>query len=121
MAERRPGDKDDCVRQASWTDHFNGRMPLIDVDGLRPAGPGARPPARPHRPPGRRRRAMRIADHYLPRRRLRERRRPTTTSSSADHPKSPLLQRAQLGSIDAKMKGYLGPEYDAAGLEKARS
>ena len=37
-----------------------------------------------------------------------------------DHPKSPFLQRAQLASIDARMKGYLGPEYDGAGLEKAR-
>ncbi len=37
-----------------------------------------------------------------------------------DHPKSPFLQRAQLSSIDARMKAYLGPEYDASGLEKAR-
>jgi outer membrane protein assembly factor BamD (BamD/ComL family) len=37
-----------------------------------------------------------------------------------DHPKSPFVQRAQLASIDAKMKGYLGPEYDGAGLEQAR-
>ena len=37
-----------------------------------------------------------------------------------DHPKSPYLQRAQLSAIDARMKGYIGPEYDGAGLEKAR-
>ena len=37
-----------------------------------------------------------------------------------DHPKSPFLQRAQLASIDARMKGYLGPEYDGNGLEQAR-
>ena len=37
-----------------------------------------------------------------------------------DHPKSPHLQRAQLAAIDARMKGYFGPEYDGAGLEKAR-
>jgi outer membrane protein assembly factor BamD (BamD/ComL family) len=37
-----------------------------------------------------------------------------------DHPKSPYLQRAQLAAIDARMKGYIGPEYDGAGLEKAR-
>jgi outer membrane protein assembly factor BamD (BamD/ComL family) len=37
-----------------------------------------------------------------------------------DHPKSAHLQRAQLASIDARMKAYVGPEYDGAGLEKAR-
>ncbi len=37
-----------------------------------------------------------------------------------DHPKSPYLQQAQLAAIDARMKGYLGPEYDGSGLEKAR-
>src|SRR5262249_51491421 len=34
--------------------------------------------------------------------------------------KSPFLQRAQLAAIEARMKGYLGPEYDGSGLEKAR-
>src|SRR5262249_51624672 len=38
----------------------------------------------------------------------------------AEYRKSPYLQRAQLAAIDARMKGYLGPEYDGAGLEKAR-
>ena len=38
----------------------------------------------------------------------------------ADHPRSPHLQRAQLAAIDARMKGYVGPEYDGSGLEKAR-
>ncbi len=38
----------------------------------------------------------------------------------ADHSKSPFFQKAQLAAIDARMKGYLGPEYDGAGLEKAR-
>src|SRR5205823_2905549 len=36
------------------------------------------------------------------------------------HPKSPLLQRAQLSSIDSKIKGYVGPEYDGTGLNQAR-
>jgi hypothetical protein len=30
------------------------------------------------------------------------------------------LQHAQLEAIDARMKGYLGPEYDGSGLEKVR-
>ena len=37
-----------------------------------------------------------------------------------EHPKSPYRERAQLSSIDAKMKGYIGPEYDSSGLEAAR-
>ena len=37
----------------------------------------------------------------------------------SEHPKSPLLAKAQLAAIDARMKGYIGPEYDGTGLEKA--
>ncbi len=38
----------------------------------------------------------------------------------ADHPKSPFFHKAQLAAIDARMKAYLGPDYDGSGLEKAR-
>lgn len=38
----------------------------------------------------------------------------------ADHPKSPLMQDALLASVDSKVKGYIGPEYDGTGLEQAR-
>ena len=38
----------------------------------------------------------------------------------AEYHKSPFLQEAQLAAIEARMKGYLGPEYDGSGLEKAR-
>jgi outer membrane protein assembly factor BamD (BamD/ComL family) len=38
----------------------------------------------------------------------------------SDHHKSPRLQEAQLAAIDARIKGYRGPDFDAAGLEKAR-
>ena len=37
-----------------------------------------------------------------------------------EYPKSPFLQKVQHAAIDARLKGYLGPEYDASGLEKAR-
>ena len=36
-----------------------------------------------------------------------------------DHPKSPFLHDVQLAAIDARIKGYLGPDYDAAGLEQS--
>ena len=34
--------------------------------------------------------------------------------------RAPFLQYAQLAAIDARMKSYQGPEYDASCLEKAR-
>ncbi len=37
-----------------------------------------------------------------------------------DHPKSPFLERALHSSIEAKVKSYLGPDYDGAGLEQAK-
>lgn len=41
-------------------------------------------------------------------------------NTDPDLAKSPLLQKALLGSIDSKLKGYIGPEYDVTGLEQAR-
>ncbi len=110
--------KDDGVTQVAWTDHFTGRLPLVDVEGyaLRAmehvrqhdaTGPLA-PVA-----------TLTIAEHYM--------KRADYENASAyydqlitEHPKSNLLQRAQMGSIDAKLKAYLGPEYDSDGLEKAK-
>ena len=46
--------------------------------------------------------------------------RSTTISSSPNTPRARFLQKVQHAAIDARMKGYLGPEYDASGLEKAR-
>ena len=104
-------------RPWTWNDHFNGRLPTIDVDGFAlktmehvrhhdPTGPLADDAT------------LRIADHYF--------KKADYENSAAyyeqlikDHPKSDLLQRAQLGFIDSEMKGYLGPQYDSEGLEKA--
>ena len=38
----------------------------------------------------------------------------------AEYAKSPYLQKVQHAAIDARLKGYLGPDYDSSGLEKAR-
>jgi TolA-binding protein len=105
-------------KKIPWTGHFDGRLPLIDTSGHalqvlehvrqhEPEGPLADDAV------------MRIADqhyksgsyevaaiHY--------------DQLATDHPKSPFLQRAQLQSIDSRIKDYIGPEYDASGLEKAR-
>jgi outer membrane protein assembly factor BamD (BamD/ComL family) len=37
-----------------------------------------------------------------------------------EYPKSPLLQQVHLAAIQARLNGYLGPEYDSSGLVKAR-
>jgi len=105
-------------RKLPWYAHFNGQEPLIDAHGhaLRvlehvrhhnPTGPLADDAV------------LRIADEHMAQK--------DYESASlyydqliTDHPKSPFLQQAQLKAIDARMKGYVGPEYDGAGLEKAR-
>jgi len=101
-----------------WYGHFNGGLPLIDTQGSLlqalehvrqndPSGPLAD------------RASLEIADHHM-------RHRDYDTAAMyydqfmTDYAKSPFLQRVQLAAIDARMKGYLGPDYDASGLEKAR-
>jgi TolA-binding protein len=105
-------------KKLSWTGHFDGSLPLIDTQGSAlkalehvrhndPTGPLAD------------RASVQIADYYM--------KRADYESAAlyydqfiAEYRKSPFLQRAQLAAIDARMKGYLGPEYDGSGLEKAR-
>ena len=40
--------------------------------------------------------------------------------ATPEYAKSPYLQKVQHAAIDSRLKAYLGPEYDASGLEKAR-
>lgn len=110
--------RDDGVRQAEWADHFNGRMPLIDVDGY---ALKAMEHVRQHDATGplADRATLRIADHYM--------KKADYENASAhydelltSYAKSPLVEQAQLGSIEAKLKGYMGPQYDGEGLEKAK-
>ncbi|MFO0908550.1 MAG: tetratricopeptide repeat protein [Isosphaeraceae bacterium] len=101
-----------------WYSRFNGQRPLIDPQGHairmlehvrhnNPTGPLADDAV------------LRVADEYMGNRDF-ETAALYYDQLIADHPKSPFLQRAQLAAIDARMKGYIGPEYDGAGLEKAR-
>jgi outer membrane protein assembly factor BamD (BamD/ComL family) len=107
-------------KDAKWTDHFNARVPLLDTGGNAiaalehvrhndPSGPLADDAA------------MQIADfHFVMGDYDSAALYYDQILTSHNHSKSPHLQRAQLASIDAKMKGYLGPEYDGTGLEQAR-
>jgi TolA-binding protein len=101
-----------------WYGRFTGSLPIIDSAGYSvkalehvrhndPTGPLADDAA------------MELADFYLNHR--------DYESASiyydqflTDHAKSPLLQQVLHSAIEARMKAYLGPEYDGATLEKAR-
>ena len=105
-------------RAIPWTGRFDGRRPLIDTNGHALA---ALEHVRHHDPIGPLAddAVLRISDYYF---------KLGDYESAAlyydqlitDHPKSPYVQRAQLASIDSKIKGYLGPEYDGTGLQEAR-
>ena len=110
--------EDPKAKPMDWTSHFDGRQPLIDtgsfavkaLDHVRlhdPQGPLADDAA------------LRTADHYHT---IGDYETAAVYYDQllAEHTKSPYRERAQLSSIDAKMKGYIGPEYDISGLEQAR-
>jgi len=101
-----------------WYGHFDGSMPLIDTQGYAlkalehvrhndPTGPLADDAA------------LQIAEYYM---------NHHDYESAAlyydqfitEYNKSPYLQKVQHAAIDARLKAYLGPEYDSSGLEKAR-
>jgi outer membrane protein assembly factor BamD (BamD/ComL family) len=101
-----------------WYTRFTREQPWIDTRGF---GIQALEHVRQHDPTGPLAddAVLRIADEHMS----------TRDYESAalyydqlitDHPKSPFLQRAQLAAIDARIKGYLGPDYDGNGLEQAR-
>ncbi len=110
--------EDPKAKPMDWTSHFDGRQPFLDTSGY---AVKALDHVRLHDPQGPLAddAALRTADHYH-----------TVGDYDsaalyydqllAENPKSPLRERAQLSSIDAKMKGYIGPEYDITGLEQAR-
>ena len=101
-----------------WYSRFTGQQPLIDTRGT---GLKALEHVRHHDPTGPLAddAVLQIADYHMA---------SGDYESAAlyydqlvnDHMKSPFLQKAQLAAIDARIKGYMGPEYDGAGLEKAR-
>lgn len=112
--------KSEKLPQLSWYDRFTGKRPVFDGNGHALA---ALEHVRQHDPTGPLAddALMRIADQHFAQ---------ADYESSAlyydqlindpTHKKSPFLPRAQLASIDSKIKGYLGPDYDGAGLEEAR-
>jgi hypothetical protein len=110
--------KSSYAKKFSWTDHFTGKLPLVDTTGHALA---ALEHVRHHDASGPLAddAVMKIADYHYTNSNFDE-------SSEyydqllQDHPKSPFVRRAQLSSIDSKVKAYIGPDYDGSGLDKAR-
>lgn len=102
----------------AWYDRFTGKVPLVDTSGNALA---VLEHVRHHDPKGplADKAVMRIADHHYSKRDY-ETAAFYYDQLITDHPKSPLLHRAELASIDSKMKGYVGPDYDGQGLDQAR-
>lgn len=97
---------------------FDGRSPMVDRSGF---GLKALESVRTHDPNGplADHAALRTADHYHAVGDYEQ--AAIYYDQLLDmHKKSPLRERAQLSSIDAKIKGYIGPEYDVSGLDSAR-
>ena len=106
-------------KRGSFTDHFNGKLPFVDVSGtalqvmehVRHHDPDANAPYGDDA-------VKRIADYHYQYGHWDE---ASTTYDQliADHPKSEYLQYAYSRAIDSKLKAYYGPDYDSGGLDKA--
>ena len=98
--------------------HFDGSQPLFDTGGY---AVKALEHVRLHDPNGPLAddATLRTADHYHNARDF-EAAALYYDQLITEYPKSEFKERAQLSSIDAKMKAYTGPEYDISGLEQAR-
>jgi TolA-binding protein len=108
-------------KKLPWTARFDGRLPIIDTQG---SGLKALEHVEHNDPDGpiADKAGIEIADFYMKHLDYE------TAAMYYDQfitvygsRKSPHLQYAQLAAIDARMKSYLGPEYDASCLEKARA
>jgi outer membrane protein assembly factor BamD (BamD/ComL family) len=99
-------------------DRFNGRLPLADVAGN---AIQVLEHVRHHDVDGELAddAVLRIADHYYAAGEYEDA-AGKYDELIQEHPKSPLLQTAYLRTIDAKLKAYMGPSYDVAGLDAAR-
>ncbi len=109
-----------AAKKLPWVARFDGRLPIIDTQGT---GLKALEHVKQHDPnpdaPLGDDAAIQVAQYYMKHNDF-ESAGMYYDQFIAEYHKSPFLQQAQLASIEARMKGYLGPEYDGSGLEKAR-
>jgi len=105
-------------KQAKLADRFKGKYPLLDLKGNALA---VLEHVRHHDSTGplADKAVLQIADaHYADE--SYEEAAIHYDQLVTNHPKSPLVQHAQIASIDSKIKSYMGPDYDSDGLEQAR-
>lgn len=105
-------------QKLAWYTHLTGEQPLIDAQGM---GLKALEHVRHRKSDGPLAddALMQIADFHM---------KSADYESAAvyydemieSQPRSPFAHKAHMGAIDARIKGYLGPDYDGEGLEKAR-
>ncbi len=102
-----------------WYSRFDGGLPIIDVSGY---ALKALEHVRHNDPTGELAddAAIQIAEYYIRNHHDYESAAMYYDQFIAEYAKSPYLQKVQHAAIDARLKGYLGPEYDSSGLEKAR-
>jgi TolA-binding protein len=105
-------------KQIPWYGHFDGRLPMIDTAG---SALKALEHVRQNYPDGplADKASAQIGDYYLNHRDF-ESAALYYDQFLTEYPKSPLVPRVQLAAIDARVKGYLGPDYDDSGLNKVR-
>jgi outer membrane protein assembly factor BamD (BamD/ComL family) len=112
------GPEDPKVKPMDWKSHFDGRQPFVDTAGYAvkvldhvrlhdPLGPLADDAA------------LRTGDHFHAVGDF-ETAAVYYDQLLAENAKSEYRERAMRSSIDSKIKGYIGPEYDVTGLEQAR-
>lgn len=111
-------DDDPKAKPTPMMARFDGRAPLLDRKGY---AVKALEWVRLHDPNGplADHAALRTADHYHA---VGDYEQAAVFYDQllTEHAKSPLRERAMLSSIDAKIKGYVGPEYDGTGLDSAK-
>ena len=118
IAQKWLAHEDPKAKPLPFTARFDGRKPMLDPSGY---AIKALEHVREHDPNGPLAdyAALRTADHYHAAGNYEE--AAIFYDQLLDtHKKSPLRERAQLSSIDAKIKGYIGPEYDVSGLDSAK-
>lgn len=107
------------VTDLGWRQHFTGTLPAFDVAGY---GLRVLEKVRHHDPNG-----PLADDAVLLMARYYDAQQAWDDASQkyeelvVENPKSPLVQTAQLEAIDARIKSYVGPSYEGAGLEQARA
>lgn len=112
-----PDPKNKPAEKFDWKARFLGKVPLLDSEGY---AVKALEQVRMHDASGPLSddACLRLADFHF------EKHDYETAAMyydqlATDHPKSEHVRRAQLSSIDAKLKGYMGPEYDGKSLDSA--